>query len=74
MKFCGEISYESENGAGIHSDICWRCDKRNTLPDSPVSNEHREFLHAALDEWLNKSKGKGGFWIGDPEHFLGWGG
>jgi hypothetical protein len=72
MKFCGEISYERDTGSGVHSDICWRCGDHD-LPDAPVSDSHREFLHAALDEWLNKSNGKGGFWIGDPEYFLGWG-
>lgn len=69
MKFCGEIQYETNEG-NVHSDICWNCN-----PDSdtkPMSEEYREFLHKALDEWLNKSNGTGGFWVGDRSYF--WGG
>lgn len=70
MNFCGEIQYDAPDGSGIHSDICWNCRGED---NKPLTEEHRAFLHAALDEWLNKSKGTGGFWVGDPEYFIGWG-
>lgn len=70
-RFCGEIQYEIPEGYSIHSDICWGHDPRE---EAPVSDEHRAFLHACLDEWLNKSGGTGGFWLGDKSYFVGWGG
>lgn len=77
MKFCGEIQYTGVDNAGtetggVHSDICWNCGRH--APNIPISKLHRAFLHECLDEWLDKSNGTGGFWIGDPEHFVGWGG
>ena len=69
MKFHGEIQYETNNGNG-HSDICFNCN-----PDAETkeySVEHRKFLHACLDEWLNQSNGTGAFWVGDPEYFASW--
>lgn len=71
MKFCAEIQYETDDG-NVHSDICFNCNPNTE--DKPLTDQHREFLHKCLDEWLNKSNGTGGFWIGDPEHFVGWGG
>lgn len=42
----------------FHSDICPNgCNFKN------INNEYREFLHDCLDEWLDKSKGTGGFYI-----------
>ena len=72
MKFCGEISYEQQDVGGVHSDICWNCNPNTEHKE--ITQSHRDLLHACLDEWLNKSNGTGGFWIGDPEYFLGWGG
>lgn len=76
MRFCGEISYDTNDG-GVHSDICFNnADNHNeernpgALPDA----DFRQFVHNCLDEWLNKSNGTGGFWIGDPDYFVAWGG
>jgi hypothetical protein len=55
MHICAEIMYDGENGS-VHSDICM-------IQDGPA---YREFLHANLDEWLDKSNGTGLFYIGDP--------
>lgn len=68
MNFCGEISYDTPEG-GVHSDICW-----HTENPIPLNENYIKFLHDSLDEWLTKSNGTGGFWIGDPKHFVGWGG
>lgn len=65
-EFCGEIIYFPE-GTSVHSDICFH----SAYFDEPT-DEYREFLHKALDEWLNKSDGTGAFWIGDPEYFKSW--
>jgi hypothetical protein len=35
--------------------------------------DYRKFLHDCLDEWINKSKGTGAFWLGDPKYFETWG-
>lgn len=67
-EFCGEIQYETPEG-NVHSDICF-----HSAYFDYITDDYREFLHKCLDEWLNKSNGTGGFWIGDPEHFVGWGG
>lgn len=67
MKFCGEIAYTTNN-ENIHSDICYRC----VFPEDngeAISNTQRKFLHEALDEWLDKSKGTGIFWLGDSRYF-----
>lgn len=71
MKFCGEIQYETTEG-DVHSDICFNCNPSND--DRQITENYRQFLHDCLDEWLNKSGGTGGFWVGDPKHFVGWGG
>ena len=57
---CGEIEYDTPEGV-VHSDIC-------IVHDGPyrVPPDTRAFLHACLDEWLDKSRGSGLFWIGDP--------
>jgi hypothetical protein len=68
MKFCGEITYDNHKG-GVHSDICWNCDTKG----QPMDPDYRKFLHDCLDEWINKSKGTGAFWLGDPKYFETWG-
>lgn len=61
VNVCGEIEYDTPEG-GVHSDIC-------LVHDGPyrVTPDTRAFLHACLDEWLDKSRGSGMFWLGDPE-------
>lgn len=79
MKFCGEIIYnrgfdESGNKVEdylVHSDICHNCNP-NSDPNQAMSSNYREFLHAALDEWLDSANGTGAFWLGDPQYFLDW--
>lgn len=51
---CAEVTY----GEGIHSDLC--ADSVDRLSDP----EYSAFLHANLDEWLDRSNGTGGFYIG----------
>jgi len=69
MKFCGEIQYETPEG-NVHSDICFNCNPSN---DSRIiTDTYREFLHNCLNEWLDKSKGTGAFWVGNPEYFTSW--
>jgi len=69
MKFCGEIQYETPEG-NVHSDICFNCNPSN---DSRIiTDTYREFLHNCLNEWLDKSKGTGAFWVGNPEYFASW--
>lgn len=60
--FCGEISYYDEKGRGVSSDICWH-NRSAEFPD--LTDEFRQLLHAALDEWLDKAMGEGVFWVGD---------
>jgi|APGre2960657444_1045066.scaffolds.fasta_scaffold215516_2 hypothetical protein len=68
MKFCGEIAYDNDKNESVHSDICYRC---NFPEDNgePVSDTQRKYLHDSLDEWLNKGKGTGIFWLGDSRYF-----
>ena len=68
MKFCAEITYETESG-NVHSDVCHDC---GNAEGHPLTENTREFYHNLLDEWLNKSKGTGAFWVGDPNYFLDW--
>ena len=57
-----EIMYDRQDGESVHSDLCPRdCDSKNM-----ISQEWRKYLHDCLDEWIDKSRGTGGFWIGDP--------
>jgi len=58
MDICGEIEYP-----GIHSDICIG----HKVEEMVIDQERREFLHACLDEWLDLSKGMGGFWVGNAD-------
>jgi hypothetical protein len=57
MNVCAEIQYDD-----VHSDICLG----HNMSEFAVDPEYRALLHDCLDEWLNKSDGTGGFWIGDP--------
>lgn len=57
---CSEIEYLLEDGALVHSDLCW---------DYPLTEEHRKFLHDNLDEWLDRSRKTGIFYVGTlPEN------
>lgn len=51
---CSEIMYIKEGGDPVHSDLCW----------DELNEEHRKFLHDNLDEWLDKSRGTGIFYVG----------
>lgn len=81
MKFCAEITYDrgyddegnKVSDYWVHSDICFNCGP-HTDKNKPLTDEHRQFLHDCLDEWLNQSNGTGAFWCGDPKYFVGWGG
>ena len=54
----GEIEYVREDGTKVHSDICpHSCGFVN------INSKHRKFLHDSLDEWLDKSRGTGCFYI-----------
>jgi hypothetical protein len=73
MEINGEIFYDrgfDDNGNPvegfwIHSDLYKASDKE-------LTEDFRQFLHDCLDEWLNKSKGTGAFWVGDPDYFSNW--
>jgi hypothetical protein len=73
MNVCGEIEYESRQVGGmVHSDICithdkWSDDNQFVPGEYAVTPEYRQFLHACLDEWIDKSRGTGIFWVGDPD-------
>lgn len=75
MNFCGEITYETSEG-NVHSDICFNCGpvEHGASKDAELTEKYRKFVHDCLDEWLDKSNGTGGFWLGDPSYFVGWGG
>lgn len=56
-KVHGEIEYQRQDGTWVHSDIC-------PAACQPVfTDEYRKFLHTCLDEWLDKSRGTGQFYI-----------
>ena len=66
-----EIEYLSEDDERgyshlVHSDICPpECDLNN------LSDDYRQFLHKCLDEWLDKSRATGIFYItGEAEKYL----
>ena len=51
---CSEIMYND-----IHSDLC----------GTDITDDNWRFLlHAALNEWLDKSNGTGVFYVGDVHH------
>jgi hypothetical protein len=49
-----EIEYVAENGDSVHSDL------HSTYP---ISEDYRELLHKALDEWLDKAGNTGKFYV-----------
>lgn len=57
---CAEIQYRNEEGHTVHSDLCVEQDI-----DAIHNNEWRELLHSSLDEWLDRSQGRGHFHVGD---------
>ena len=62
---CGAIEYDRDN-MSIGSDMCIEYDDDT----SRVSDEYRQFLHDALDEFLNQPpsvQSDGCFWIGDSD-------
>lgn len=69
MNFCGGISYTTTKNdddgrtktTSVGSDLCHHS-------HGPITDEDREWLHEALDEWLNKSNGTGSFWLGNSPH------
>ncbi len=72
MHVCAEIMYDGENGS-VHSDICLTAgqpydneDKTPEMFKAALTDKYRAFLHANLDEWLDKGNGTGIFYVGDP--------
>ena len=53
-----EIEYQLNGDVWVHSDICPKMCKWENLDE-----EHRKYLHACLDEWLDNSGGSGHFYI-----------
>lgn len=50
---------------GIHSDLCPPdCDFKK------ITDEHRAIYHAALDEWLDNSRGGGAFYIANEGYTI----
>lgn len=67
MKFCAEIQYHDDYTEGtIHSDLCWHCEPKAEGED--LTAEYRKLLHDCLDEWLDRSRGTGAFWLGNADH------
>ena len=60
---CGEIQYDSSEGL-VHSDICYNVGAMVKIADA---TNYRRFLHANLDEWLDRSDGSGFFYIGNTD-------
>lgn len=58
--FCGEIMYMKYGSIPVHSDVC-------NHGDEAISPSTRDFIHACLDEWLDKANGTGIFYVGDIE-------
>jgi len=61
LKVHSEIMYLREDGTNVHSDTC----PVECSPDNMTNAKWREFIHNCLDEWLDKSRGTGVFYIGD---------
>lgn len=53
--FHGEIFYEKVGIGNVHSDLC----------SHKITEEYRELLHSALDEFLNNYNPNGGFYVGN---------
>lgn len=58
-KVHAEIEYDN-----VHSDLCPRKCSCENITD-PL---YKELLHQFLDEWLENSKGSGGFYIKAESH------
>ena len=55
-----EYNEDGKKDSPVHSDICPpNCDFEK------ISGEYRKFYHNCLDEWLDRSKGTGAFWIAE---------
>lgn len=61
-KVHSEIEYIREDGVYVHSDIC-----PPNCTHSEITPEYRNFLHACLDEWLDKGGGTGKFYISEED-------
>jgi len=48
-----EIEYTNSAGKSVHSDLI----------NGEITNECRNILHTALDEWLDMSNGTGSFYV-----------
>ena len=68
MHICAEVQYESTDG-NVHSDLCMERDIEDFSlnVDQGEGMTWRQFLHANLDEWLDKSNGSGYFHVGEWE-------
>lgn len=68
MHICAEVQYESPRG-NVHSDLCMERDNEDFSlnVDQGEKMTWRQFLHANLDEWLDKSNGSGYFHVGEWE-------
>ena len=53
-----EIIYNREGDINVHSDTCPPDHTIENLPD-----DIRQYYHDLLDEWLDKSKGTGIFYL-----------
>ena len=71
-KVHAEIEYQKEDGTWVHSDICpSECSSDNieyTFKRDTGDFTYRKYLHDCLDEWLDKARGTGIFYIKDEKH------
>ena len=71
-KVHAEIEYQKEDGTWVHSDICpSECSPDNigqTVSDNDKVFVYRKYLHDCLDEWLDKSRCTGMFYIKDEKY------
>lgn len=54
-----EIEYQREDGTWVHSDI----EPHGGCKFEDLDENHREYLHNLLDEWIDNSRGTGCFYI-----------
>lgn len=54
-----EIEYQREDGIWVHSDI----EPYGGCRFEDLDDKHRQYLHDCLDEWIDKSRGTGCFYI-----------
>jgi hypothetical protein len=66
MHVCAEVQYETPEG-NCHSDLCMDRDGNDFSlnVDQGAGITWRQFLHQALDEWLDRSNGTGYFTVGN---------